>query len=123
MIDKIWRLYDITAMMKQYPHMTIFVDGHTDQLAVNRRLEVRNNVFCTSNQCLSEKRAESVKQYFVQQCPIDNPDSYQSMQTTFYPCPIATTWTFTFSTISLTDNCVKTFSSLNGANMATATVS
>ena len=62
-----FQLDDITAMMKQHPHMTIFVDGHTDQLPVNRRLEVRNNVFCTSNQCLSEKRAESVKQYFVQQ--------------------------------------------------------
>lgn len=61
------QLNDVIAMLNQHAQMTIFVDGHTDQVPVNRRLEVRDNVFCTSNQCLSEKRAASVRQYLVQQ--------------------------------------------------------
>jgi len=60
------QLTDVISMLQQHKHMKIFVDGHTDQLPVNRRLEVRDNVFCESNQCLSEKRAESVKQYLIQ---------------------------------------------------------
>jgi len=61
------QLNDVISMLQQHAHMTIFVDGHTDPVPVNRRLEVRDNIFCTSNQCLSEKRAESVRQYLVHQ--------------------------------------------------------
>jgi len=59
------QLIDMFKMLNQYQELNINIDGHTDKLAVKRKLEVLPGHFCYSNQCLSEKRAFSVKQFLM----------------------------------------------------------
>lgn len=56
----------IVKMMKDNGKFNLTINGHTDDLPVNRRLEVLDNTFCHDNQCLSEYRAISVKKYLNQ---------------------------------------------------------
>jgi len=53
----------LSSMMLENPDINLSIDGHTDDLPVKRSLEVIPGKFCTSNECLSKARAESVQAY------------------------------------------------------------
>jgi len=59
------QLDKIHQMMGNHTDLKLMINGHTDDLPVNRRLEVLPNQFCWDNQCLSEYRALSVKNYLM----------------------------------------------------------
>lgn len=54
------RLESIAALMREYPQITAVIEGHTDSVGSEKY-----------NLGLSQKRAESVKQYIVEQFGID----------------------------------------------------
>ncbi|MBF0227508.1 MAG: OmpA family protein [Desulfobacterales bacterium] len=59
------QLNEVVKMMSKNPNMKLIIEGHTDDLAVTKPLFISSGVFCTDNQCLSEKRAESVQSYLI----------------------------------------------------------
>jgi len=59
------QMNNILNMLNKNKKLKIVIKGHTDNIPVNRRLEVVSNEFCRTNQCLSEYRALSVKRYLV----------------------------------------------------------
>jgi flagellar motor protein MotB len=60
-------LKKVVRMMLHNTDFKLMINGHTDDVPVNRRLEVLPNQYCRDNQCLSEYRAISVKSYLMQQ--------------------------------------------------------
>jgi outer membrane protein OmpA-like peptidoglycan-associated protein len=59
------QLNEVAGMMSKHPDMKLIIEGHTDDLPVTGPLLISPGVFCADNQCLSEKRAESVRRYLV----------------------------------------------------------
>ena len=59
------QLQTISAMMKNNADINLSIEGHTDDLPVNRRLEVLPGKICTNNDCLSKARANSVEDYLI----------------------------------------------------------
>lgn len=59
------QLKKMVRMMDDHPSLKLKINGHADEKPVNRKLEVLPEKYCWSNQCLSEYRAWSVKQYLT----------------------------------------------------------
>ncbi|CAN2047679.1 OmpA-OmpF porin, OOP family [Candidatus Magnetomoraceae bacterium gMMP-1] len=55
----------VVDMLNNNKQINLIIEGHTDDLPIKRRIAVLPGVFCTDNQCLSEKRAGAIKDYFV----------------------------------------------------------
>jgi len=65
-LKKTAQLKKVARMMSRNSDFKLMINGHTDDLPVNRRLEVLPHQYCWDNQCLSEYRAMSVKNYLIQ---------------------------------------------------------
>jgi len=60
------QLDNILTMMNEHNDLKLVISGHTDDTPVNRNLPMHDNEYCRSNQCLSEYRALSVKNYLIE---------------------------------------------------------
>ena len=59
------QLKSLQAMLQEQKNMRLMIEGHTDRTPFYGRHQVSPQNFCSDNQCLSEYRAQAVRDYLT----------------------------------------------------------